>query len=600
MTSIPIVRGLALSASMIVAPALLTVSAFASSPTNFLATPATPATPNAPTVYVGEQGEYHWAKIEVTDAGEYTLIERRTFAGKVQDGKELSVASRPLTIVEHQAKTKDRELEVSAQTAELLDSYLIERGLPLEPEPIVNLRKDEVVTLLDNGPSENRIDITFLGDGYTADQRELFFADVKRLVQETFYDVTFVSYLPVINIHAVWRPSNEQGIGINETPKDTAYKLYRPGNTMRAVFVGDRNAGKDSCSQAPGCDYGIIVGNDPYYGGVASSFATTTSSATSGAVVLRHELGHTMGSVGEEYDGGAYFGRNSSRKPDKLSWIHFVTNKDKLRVEPQKLRHLSWPWKNLKNRPSKLRFTSEAGYTIGNIYFSASGLKAKNSAKLTLDGKELKFDNPGVDDRTFRNIDIPEGFGPGQHEIVFSENDADGNNYLSSILVTEYKADYNFDDNYYGAYPNHSQSGSVQSYRPTHNACLMRKMYSKNFCKACQENNWLQMLNKISLIDSLTAKAEGKKVTLTVATQAIGQFRKDGLKDPGTFTVTWKKGGVEQPQLADKFTPVLDACSANGDWEAVVEYVTPEILHAKKAYYTVDEAKVTVAKQPGC
>lgn len=553
-----------------------------------------------PTIFVGSQSQYHWAKLEVDAAGIYSIVERRVFDGKVPEGEDIHVTSRPLTIIEHKEQTDDRQIEVSAKTAELLDEYLSERGIPLEPEPIVRQQQDEVVTLLNNGPSENRIDITLMGDGYTADQRELFFADMKRLVQETFYDVTFVSYLPLINIHAVWRPSNEQGIGINQTPKDTAYKLYRPGNTMRAINVGDRKAGDDSCSQAPGCDFGVIVGNDPFYGGIASSFATTTSSHTSGAVVLRHELGHTIGSVGEEYDGGAYFGRNNSKKLDKLSWIHFATDKPNVKAEPGKLRHLSWPWKNLKDRPSKLRFTSEAGYTIGNIYFSASGLKKENSATLTLDGKVMPFDNPGVDDRTFRNIDVPEGFGPGQHEIVFKENDADGNNYLSSILVTEYKKGYNFSDDYVGAFPTHSRSGGLQGYRPTHNACLMRKMYSQNFCKACQENNWLQMLNKISLIDSLKAKAAGGKVTLDLATQAIGQRRTDGLKDPGVFKITWKKGGAEQPALADKFAPVIDACQADGEWEAIVEYVTPEILHKKKHYYTIDEAKVTVAKQPGC
>lgn len=553
-----------------------------------------------PTVYVGSQPQYHWAKIEEDAKGFKTVVERRVLNGRVPGDKDIIVDSRPMTIIEHQSKTNDRQIEVSAATAELLDEYLINRDLALEPDPIVRSQQDEVRTLLSSGPSENRVDITFMGDGYTADQKDLFFADMERLVKETFFDATFTHYLPVLNIHAVFRASNEQGIGINETPKDTAYKLFRPGQTMRAIHVGDRDAAKDSCSQAPGCDYGIIVGNDPYYGGIASGFSTTTSSKTSGSVVLRHELGHAIGGVGEEYDGGAYFGRNTSRRSNKLAWIHFATEPNNIVEQPEKLRHLSWPWRNLKKGPAKLRFMSEPGYTIGNIYFSASGLKKPNSASLTLDGKELKFDNPGVNDRTFRNIEIPQGFGAGEHEIVMTENDKDGNNFVSSMLVTEYKKGYKFEDSYYGAYPTHSQSGSVMGYRPTHNACLMRKMYSPNFCKACQENNWMKMLKGISLIDSLKATAADKKVTLNVVTQALGQMRKDGRKDPGKLTIKWKKGNADQPALEGKFNPVLDACSADGEWLATVEYVTPEILYAKKFYYTVSEAKVTVAKQPGC
>ena len=40
------------------------------------------------------------------------------------------------------------------------------------------------------------------------------------------------------------------------------------------------------------------------YGGLGGQFVIGTKSATTGTVVLRHEMGHNFINVGEEYDGG--------------------------------------------------------------------------------------------------------------------------------------------------------------------------------------------------------------------------------------------------------------------------------------------------------
>ncbi|KAF9355827.1 hypothetical protein BGX26_006075 [Mortierella sp. AD094] len=42
--------------------------------------------------------------------------------------------------------------------------------------------QDEVRKLVDSGPDKNRVTIVFMGDGYTLDEREKFFGDMKRLV----------------------------------------------------------------------------------------------------------------------------------------------------------------------------------------------------------------------------------------------------------------------------------------------------------------------------------------------------------------------------------------------------------------------------------
>lgn len=57
-------------------------------------------------------------------------------------------------------------------------------------------------------------------------------------------------------------------------------------------------------SSSVGCDHVMLVAHDPWYGGLGEEVAIFTSSKTSGGLALRHELGHILADVGEEYDGG--------------------------------------------------------------------------------------------------------------------------------------------------------------------------------------------------------------------------------------------------------------------------------------------------------
>lgn len=130
-----------------------------------------------------------------------------------------------------------------------------------------------------------------MGDGYTKEEKDKFLGDMKRLHYEMFTGVTFSSYLPLFNIWAVYRSSVESGIGTHGKPKNTAYGLYRIGTELRGVYWSKPGNARQSC-KATGpnaCDYPTIIGNDPYYGGLGGEFTISTSSPTSGTVVLRHE-----------------------------------------------------------------------------------------------------------------------------------------------------------------------------------------------------------------------------------------------------------------------------------------------------------------------
>ena len=111
-----------------------------------------------------------------------------------------------------------------------------EWGLTSQGSALLN-STDVLFRSVVSGPSANRIDIVFMGDGYTDTQYELFVEDMQRLVDDMFGAKTFASYLPILNIWFLFRASNEEGIGVGGVPKDTAFGLYRSGTELRGIFT---------------------------------------------------------------------------------------------------------------------------------------------------------------------------------------------------------------------------------------------------------------------------------------------------------------------------------------------------------------------------
>jgi len=70
-----------------------------------------------------------------------------------------------------------------------------------------------------------------------------------------------------------------------------------------------------------------------------------------GALVLRHELGHSIIEIGEEYDGGVdggYFGVDAATSPETIGWSHWLTNPPlpgtAPRVERMAMPFQTYPW----------------------------------------------------------------------------------------------------------------------------------------------------------------------------------------------------------------------------------------------------------------
>ncbi len=490
-------------------------------------------------------------KILKDEYGRLTKLSEQKINTSSRSDSDLTISEYPQFIVEHAPVQAAKIIELRSRDKRTLDQWLKAHNVTPIQVSLEDSLVDEVRTIVNSGPATNRIDLVFMGDGYTTDEREKFFSDIARLVNDMFVGKTFASYLPLFNVHAVFRASSRSGIG-RGSPIDTAYGLYREGETLRAILPGKPSAIRESCRQAPGCDYPVVIANDPYYGGLGGEFAISTSSITSGTVVLRHELGHNFGRVGEEYDGGGYFGANHSTSANNPSWIHWATNRNALKAEPMVARYLDWPWYRLDKGPFTINLASDGNYSRALVRLSASGIETPDTLSIQLNNQNLAFESPNRLDRAFIEIALP-GLLAGSHSMTFTENVHDRNNWISSLKVYEYAEDFHDQKDYVGAYPNFDKSLRLDGFRPTNESCLMRDMTHEFFCPVCQENNWSNFFDNVDLIDSATAVITGNKLNAEVKTLKLAPFPSGSPStSTGRLEIIWTADGRELTQFRDQ------------------------------------------------
>lgn len=384
----------------------------------------------------------------------------------------------------------------------------------------------EVVKIVDGGDPSNRIDVVFMGDGYTVDEREQFFDDIQRLTVDMFNGDTFRSWLPLFNIWAVYVASNISGIGYNGA-EDTPFQLYREAGQLRAIYTANAQYARQVCrSMGPGgCDYPSLIGNDDYYGGLGGEFVISTKSNRTGTVVLRHEMGHSFINVGDEYDNGpTYYGVNSAPSLEAVgtTWGHWLSRED-LRVERVTYRLLEYPWADLSDGEQSFTFVSDGQYSRWYLLLSVSAAGEEDSLEFLLDGEVLPWASRGSDDREFYDWYGDEGFPAGEIHTIFltfcyknirvagnhsfsvrsktPSTNPDIPRMICSVQLHEFgdEDEFTMDNDHISAYTIWDERKRV-TYRPTNAGCLMRNMTTNQFCSVCKEGMWHQFLARISLI----------------------------------------------------------------------------------------------------
>ncbi|CAE6449417.1 unnamed protein product [Rhizoctonia solani] len=476
------------------------------------------------------------------------------------------------------------------------------------------------------GPTPNRINIVFFSDGYTSDEKQRFIDDATRLGHAISVNQTYAPVAPLINFWGAFTPSKESGIGVGGKPKDTVYGLYRDGTELRGVYTSKPKVASAACkSMGNQCNYPILLGNDPLYGGLGGEFTISTASVLNGPLVLRHELGHSIIWVGDEYDGSMYFGVNAdnyTHRDETIGWAHWLSDPaSPPRIERNSVPLLVYPWTMLnKSTPWSTNFTVDGTFDSALLRTSLSGIPESSHLTITLDGTTVTWEaNPEIGlDRWFYDVPIRK-LANDTHELKFvlEEKGKEGLAQLCSLEVIEYgnATEFNSTEGYVGAFPTYSpleyedpdpepdrpalhdhhthKKWATTSYRPANEDCLMRQVAQPNFCVVCTEGLWLRLLSRVSLIDkvsfydSLKGDADtGIELSLISLAQFRSPAEAEYLARKGTeetYLIRWFTYGQEVKKWQNS-TRVDVECRAVGIIEVEVEFVSSEIRKDEKGY----------------
>jgi hypothetical protein len=152
---------------------------------------------------------------------------------------------------------------------------------------------------------DKALDMVFIGDGYTSSEINEFYDDVTATMNYLFGIAPFNKMKDKINVWAVAAISNESG---TDVPQDGIWKSTAL-NTNFFTFRSDRylttsdfHSVRDYAALAPCDQVCILVNTDIYGGGGIYNFWNITSAKNVYRnEVFAHELGHSLGALGDEY-----------------------------------------------------------------------------------------------------------------------------------------------------------------------------------------------------------------------------------------------------------------------------------------------------------
>ena len=161
------------------------------------------------------------------------------------------------------------------------------------------------VELLFGSEAQQGIDIVYVAEGYTAEQRELFFNDARVAMEALFKHEPFGRLRDRFNIRAVFMPSEREDVSNpgkgnwHETPCGSHfYTLY----SDRYLMTEKMFQLYDLLEGIP-TEHIIVLANTMTYGGggIFNLYAMTSTRQAWFRPVVVHEFGHSFAGLGDEY-----------------------------------------------------------------------------------------------------------------------------------------------------------------------------------------------------------------------------------------------------------------------------------------------------------
>lgn len=164
---------------------------------------------------------------------------------------------------------------------------------------------DWVYEAVKNGEPRNQVDLVFVGEGYTAADRDKFKADVDRVAGWLFSYEPYKRLQGRFNVTGVLRPSPERAM---DEPRQRVFRKttlnasFNAFDTDRYMLVEENHAVREIAAQVP-YDTIVILVNSARYGGggIYEDYCVTTVDHARSRAVFIHEFGHSFAGLADEY-----------------------------------------------------------------------------------------------------------------------------------------------------------------------------------------------------------------------------------------------------------------------------------------------------------
>ncbi len=161
------------------------------------------------------------------------------------------------------------------------------------------------VEVMKLGKIEEKVDLVFVAEGYTASQMDKFMKDVDMFVTYMFKMEPYKSRKSDFNIWAVQSVSQDSGTDIphHDIWKNTvACSNFYTFKTDRYLTAPDHKKVAQLVSNVPMDAIFVIVNEEKYGGGgIYNYYALGTSDNKYSSEVFIHEFGHSFAGLGDEY-----------------------------------------------------------------------------------------------------------------------------------------------------------------------------------------------------------------------------------------------------------------------------------------------------------
>ncbi|MEU4208474.1 M64 family metallopeptidase [Streptomyces sp. NPDC026206] len=196
--------------------------------------------------------------------------------------------------------------------------------VPVSPTPVRPLRPSakgdgDVTRIVENGPVGTKLDVVFVGDGYTASEQDAFHAAVRTKWERMSAVEPYASYRSLFNVWAVDAVSHDSGVSNDPAQgvvKDTALGSGFFCDGIERLLCVDTAKVESYATKAPAADLVVVLSHSTKYGGAGyndvvsqagyDGIATASSDNDRSDQILVHESGHSLGKLADEYQYDEY------------------------------------------------------------------------------------------------------------------------------------------------------------------------------------------------------------------------------------------------------------------------------------------------------